>query len=160
MSTRRRFIQSLASASMLLPGMMQEMLGETAAPAQPADPLAPRSPMFPAKAKRVIFLYMSGGVSHVDTFDPKPLLAGLDRKKYKSDFLHASPWASKPYGQSGTEVSDLFPHIGSCMDDICLIRSMNTDIPNHPQAILEIHGGSPAQPRPSIGSWVSYGLGT
>lgn len=154
-------IQSLASASMLLPGMLHEMLAAgTAGSATPADPLAPKAPMFPAKAKRVIFLYMSGGVSHVDSFDPKPKLQANHLKKYKSDFLHASPWAFKPYGQSGTEVSDLFPHIGSCMDDICLIRSMNTDIPNHPQAILEIHGGSPAQPRPSMGSWVSYGLGT
>ena len=160
-TSRRWMIQSLASASMLLPGMLHEMLAaETAGSADPNDPLAPKAPMFPAKAKRVIFLYMSGGVSHVDTFDPKPKLAASDRKKYKADFLHASPWAFKPYGQAGTEVSDLFPHIGSCMDDICLIRSMYTDIPNHPQAILEIHGGSPAQPRPSMGSWVSYGLGT
>lgn len=158
-TSRRRMIRSLASGSMLLPGMLHRMLAETSA-ANANDPLAPKAPMFPAKAKRVIFLYMSGGVSHVDTFDPKPKLVSNDRKKYQADFLHASPWGSKRYGQCGTEVSDLFPHIGSCMDDICLIRSMHTDIPNHPQAILEIHGGSPAQPRPSMGSWVSYGLGT
>src|SRR5580693_2214165 len=124
--SRRSMIRSLASGSMLLPGMLHQMM---AAPApdvkgDPQDPLAPKAPMFPAKAKRVIFLYMSGGVSHVDTFDPKPKLTADHHKKYKDDFLHASPWASKPYGKSGVEVSDLFPHIGSCMDDLCLVRSM------------------------------------
>ena len=159
--SRRTAIRSLASASMLLPGMLHEMLAaDMSSPSAASDPLAPKAPMFPAKAKRVIFLYMSGGVSHVDTFDPKPLLNANHHQQYKKTFLHASPWNSKPYGQSGTEVTDLFPHVGACMDDICLIRSMYNDIPNHPQAILQVHGGSTVQPRPSIGSWVSYGLGT
>ena len=158
--SRRTAIRSLASASMLLPGMLHEMLAADLSPSAAADPLAPKTPMFPAKAKRVIFLYMSGGVSHVDTFDPKPLLNANHHKQYKKTFLHASPWSSKPYGQSGAQVSELFPHVGACMDDICLIRSMYNDIPNHPQAILQVHGGSTVQPRPSIGSWVSYGLGT
>jgi hypothetical protein len=159
--SRRTAIRSLASASMLLPGMLHEMLAaDMSSPSAASDPLAPKAPMFPAKAKRVIFLYMSGGVSHVDTFDPKPKLNANHHQQYKKTFLHASPWNSKPYGQSGTEVSDLFPHVGACMDDICLIRSMYNDIPNHPQAILQVHGGSTVQPRPSIGSWVSYGLGT
>jgi hypothetical protein len=139
---------------MLLPGMLQQML------AAETDPLAPRDPMVPAKAKRVIFLYMSGGVSHVDTFDPRPKLAADHHKPYKQEFLHGSPWVGKRYAKCDTEVSELFPHIGSMMDDICLIRSMYNDIPNHPQAILQVHGGSTVQPRPSMGSWVSYGLGT
>jgi hypothetical protein len=159
--SRRTAIRSLASTSMLLPGMLHEMLAaDISAPAVAADPLAPKAPMFPARAKRVIFLYMSGGVSHVDTFDPKPKLNANHHQQYKKTFLHASPWNSKPYGQSGIEVSDLFPHVGASIDDICLIRSMYNDIPNHPQAILQVHGGSTVQPRPSIGSWVSYGLGT
>ncbi len=158
--TRRRFIQSLASASMLLPGMMHEMLAETAAPSEPADPLAPKAPMFPAKAKRVIFLYMSGGVSHVDTFDPKPLLTRDHGKEYNGEFLHASKYKFSRYAKCDTEVSELFPNVGAMMDDICVIRSMKCDIPNHSQAVMQIHGGSAVEARPSIGSWVSYGLGT
>src|SRR5438445_10022530 len=122
-TTRRGMIQSLAGASMLLPGMMHEMLAADLTPSA-GDPLAPKPPMFPAKAKRVIFLYMSGGVSHVDTFDPKPKLTADHHKRFKKDFLHASPWGFKRYGQCGTEVTDLFPHVGAAMDDICLIRSM------------------------------------
>src|SRR5260370_3095783 len=154
-ASRRGVIRSLASASMFLPGMLQEMMA-----AETADPLAPKAPMFPAKAKRVIFLYMSGGVSHVDTFDPKPKLTADHHKRFKKDFLHASPWGSKRYSKCDTEVTELFPHVGSMMEDICLIRSMYSDIPNHEQAIMQIHGGSAVQARPSIGSWVSYGLGT
>jgi len=166
--SRRQFIGSLASASMLLPGMLHELMAETTAP---ANPLAPRSPMFPAKAKRVIFLYMSGGVSHVDTFDPKPLLTRDHGKPYfgsaegsihgaAGDFLHGSPWAFNRYAKCDTQVSELFPHMGAMMDDVCLIRSMKNDLPNHSQAVLQIHGGSTVEARPSIGSWTSYALGT
>ena len=153
--SRRGMIQSLAGASMLLPGMMHELLA-----ADTADPLAPKATMFPAKAKRVIFLFMSGGVSHVDTFDPKPRLVADHHKLHKQFFLHASPWTAKRYSKTDVEVTELFPHIGACMEDICLIRSMNNDIPNHSNAVLQVHGGSAIQPRPSMGSWVSYGLGT
>src|SRR3984957_8292999 len=159
--TRRQFLGSLSAASMLLPGMLHEMMAETISPAAATsiNPLAPKAPMFPAKAKRVIFLYMSGGVSHVDTFDPKLKLTADHHKRYKKDFLHASPWAAKRYAKSDAEVTELFPHVGSMMDDICLIRSMYCDIPNHEQAIMQVHGGSAIQPRPSIGPWVRYGLG-
>jgi hypothetical protein len=116
--------------------------------------------MFPAKAKRVIFLYMSGGVSHIDTFDPKPKLQASHLKSYNDEFLHASPWKFSRYAKCDTEVSELFPHVGSMMDDICVIRSMKNDIPNHIQAVMQIHGGSTVQARPSIGAWMSYGLGT
>ncbi len=160
--TRRTFIQSLASASIILPGMLHELMAETATPAKGGadNPLAPRAPMFPAKAKSVIFLYMSGGVSHVDTFDPKPKLQASHLKPYNDDFLHASPWKFQRYAKCDTEVSELFPHVGSMMDDICVIRSMRNDIPNHTQAVMQIHGGSTVEARPSIGSWMSYGLGT
>src|ERR1700690_4317478 len=110
--SRRGLIQSLAGASMLLPGMMHEMLAAEAAPGNGPDPLAPKAPMFPAKAKRVIFLFMSGGVSHVDTFDPKPRLVADHHKLYKQFFLHASPWTAKRYStKSDAEVTELFPHL-------------------------------------------------
>src|SRR6266404_5857321 len=113
-ASRRTVLRSLASASMLLPGMLHEMM----AAERDEDPLAPKAPMFPAKAKRVIFLYMSGGVSHVDTYDPKPKLTDDHHKLYKKDFLHASPWESKRYAKCDTEVTTLFPHVGAMMDDI------------------------------------------
>lgn len=155
--SRRSAIKSLASAGMLLPGALQNML---AAGSAPDDPLAAKAPMFPAKAKQVIFLYMSGGASHVDTFDPKPRLRADHLQRYGKDFLHGSPWEAYRYAKNDTAVTELFPYIGSCMDEICLVRSMYNDIPNHAQAILQVHGGSTVQARPSIGSWVSYGLGT
>jgi hypothetical protein len=173
--TRRQFLGSLSAASMLLPGMLHELMAETIAPADAIsdNPLAPKAPMFPAKAKRVIFIYMSGGVSHVDTFDPKPLLNKMHNQPYygsakgnsskyatAGDYLHGSPWKFNRYAKCDTEVSELFPHMGAMMDDICLIRSMHNDIPNHEQAVLQLHGGSTVEPRPSIGSWTSYGLGT
>src|SRR5437870_2301335 len=129
-TSRRGMIRSLAGAGMMLPGIMHEMLAADHTTAA-ADPLAPKAPMFPAKAKRVIFLYMSGGVSHVDTFDPKPRLTADHHKLHKGFFLHASPWTSKRYSSSEAEVTEIFPHLGASMEDICLIRSMHNDIPNH-----------------------------
>jgi len=158
--SRRQMIGSLVGASsLLLPGMLSQLMAETT-PAGATDPLAPKQPMFPAQAKRVIFLYMSGGMSHIDTFDPKPKLQAAHGQRFKGDYLHGSPWKARSFAKCGTEVSELFPNIGGMMDDICLIRSMKAEIPNHSQAVLAIHGGSPVQARPSIGSWVSYGLGT
>ena len=130
-------------------------------------------PHFPAKAKSVIFLFMTGGVSHVDTFDPKPALTNRHGKEIKADhpeiknrpgyeriFLKRPQWEFQPHGQCGTEVSTLFPHVAGCVDDIALIRSMHTSHSNHYNATLGMHTGSFAFSRPSIGSWVSYGLGT
>jgi hypothetical protein len=152
-------------------GIVHELLASE--PTDGLDPLAPRSPHFTPKAKRVIFLFMSGGVSHVDTFDPKPKLTAdhgkpvtLDhpetrnRPGYEKLFLKQPQWTFKPRGQCGTEVSDLFPSVGRCMDDVCLIRSMHTDHSNHYNATLGMHTGSFNVARPSIGAWVSYGLGT
>ena len=167
---RRSFVRSFVAGSALMPGLLQEL---AAADTPATDPLAPRQGHYPAKAKRVIFLFMTGGVSHVDTFDPKPRLKAdvgkevkaehpeiQDRPGYERIFLKAPQWEFSPYGQCGTEVSTLFPQVGTCVDDIALIRSMHTDHSNHYNATLGMHTGSFAFARPSIGSWVSYGLGT
>ena len=149
--TRRQMIRSLMSGSILLPGIVSQLLADDGGDDE--NPLAPRSPHFQGKAKRVIFIYLPGGVSHMDSFDYKPKL--FNNPKYLSPL-----WEFRPGGKSGTLVSDLFPHIRECMDDICLIRSMHGDHNDHFQATLGIHTGSVTFKRPSIGSWVSYGLGT
>ena len=125
---------------------------------------------FPPRAKRVIFLFMKGGPSHVDTFDYKPQLQKDDDKplpfeKPRVQFaptsnLLASPWKFKPYGESGTHVSELFPHVAECIDDLCLIHSMHGSNPAHGGACLKLHTGSDVFVRPSMGSWITYGLGT
>ncbi len=166
--SRRGFVRSAVAGSLLFPGLLSELLAEDA-----ADPLAPRKPHFPARAKSVIFLFMSGGVSHVDSFDPKPKLTAdhgksvtLDhpetrgRAGYEKLFLKKPGWEFSPRGKSGVEVSDLFPHLAAQIDDVALIRSMHTSHSNHYNATLGMHTGSFAFARPSIGSWVSYGLGT
>lgn len=134
------------------------------------DPLAARAPMYPARAKRVIFLFMSGGPSHVDTFDPKPRLLAETGKplpiakphleRTKTGNMLGSPFAFKRYGQCGTEVSELFPNVGGCVDDIAVIRSMVADNINHNGACLQMNTGEQAFSRPSMGSWLLYGLGT
>ena len=134
-------------------------------------PLTVKPPHFPARARRVVFLFMHGGVSHVDTFDPKPKLKELTGQplpiaKPKFEFadtgnLLGSPWKFQAHGQSGTQVSDLFPRIGSCIDDICVIRSMHGgDQVSHGPALLNINTGSGVFARPSLGAWTLYGLGT
>jgi hypothetical protein len=138
--------------------------------AQSKNPLAPKSPMYPARAKRVIFVFLHGGPSQVDTFDPKPLLTRDHGKPFTGEMprivssptgnLLKSPWEFKHYGESGIEVSDLFPHVGSCVDDLCFINSMYGSNSRHGAALLELHTGSDTFVRPSMGSWVTYGLGT
>jgi hypothetical protein len=154
-------VRSLVSGSILFPGILSQLLAEEAR--NEANPLAPRAPHFPGRAKRVIFLYMTGGVSHMDSFDPKPKLvtaAETASKGGKGPKYLRPLWDFKPGGTCGTEVSDLFPHIRDCVDDICVIRSMHGDHNDHFQATLGIHTGSVTFARPSVGSWVSYGLGT
>ncbi len=157
-------IRSLAAGGLVLPGLLSEMLGDSATASEstgPGDPLAPIPPHFPAKAKRVIFLFMTGGVSHVDTFDNKPYLTSHhDQRRDEDNFYKGSEWSFQRYGQSGLEVSDLFPHIGSVIDDISVIRSMQNINGDHFGATIGIHTGSGTLNRPSVGSWVSYGLGT
>ena len=163
--TRRSALRSLVGGSLLLPGVISNLLAADATPSNDSDPLAPRVPHFPAKAKRVIFLCMSGGVSHVDSFDYKPKLFADAGKAMPGNphqnnrFLTRPLWDFKPRGKCGTQVSELFPHIAECVDDICVINSLKSDHGNHYEATLEIHTGSFTFTRPSIGSWVSYGLG-
>ncbi len=139
----------------------------TAMPIHPAlastddHPLAPREPHFAAKAKRVIMIFMPGGVSHIDTFDPKPVLERDHGKSIrKSKMLGGSPWKANPYGDSGLQFTDLFPKLGSQADDLCLIRSMHGDKGDHFEATQSMHTGAKAGTLPSIGAWVSYALGT
>src|SRR5436190_16002742 len=160
--SRRQMIRSLAAGSILMPGILQQLLADESK--GDVNPLAPRTPHYAPRAKRVIFMYMSGGVSHMDSFDPKPKLfsdGGSTRIKSPNGRPYLRPlWEFRPGGACGTEVSDLFPNVRECMDDICLIRSMRGDHNDHFQATLGIHTGSVTFARPSIGSWVSYGLGT
>jgi hypothetical protein len=153
-------IRSLVGGSLLLPGIVQNLLADGA---PDLNPLAPKPPHFAPKAKRVIFLYMTGGVSHIESFDPKPALArdhGKEAPGIKGQFLTAPRYGFKRYGKSGIEVSDLFPNIGECVDDLAVIRSLRANAGNHFEATLGIHTGSVTFARPSIGSWASYGLGT
>jgi hypothetical protein len=159
--TRRGFVRSLAAGSALLPGLLSELLAAE-------NPLAPKQPHFAPKATRGIFLFSTGGVSHMETFDPKPKLFAADGKTMgvggglsdRPRPLLRPMWAFRPGGKCGTQVSDLFPHLRQQMDDVCVIRSMKTDDNEHYQATLAIHTGSFFTARPSLGSWASYGLGT
>ncbi len=135
----------------------------------PLNPLAPRVAHFPARAKHVIHLFMNGGPSHVDTFDPKPALDkyGTARRcrsnlptERKTGAAFPSPFKFQKYGQSGIEVSELFPHVGRDIDDIAVIRSMHADVPNHEPSLLLMNCGEARLIRPSLGSWLTYGLGT
>jgi len=170
LTSRRALLQRAAGgfAAIALRGLLVEA---APAAATATDPLSPRPPHFNAKAKRVIFLFMTGGVSHVDTFDHKPKLFADAGKTITVDnwqgkrgefkrFLKKPQWQFKADSNSGTTVSDLFPHLRKMMDDVCLIRSMESDHTNHYEATLGMHTGSFTFARPSIGSWVSYGLGT
>jgi hypothetical protein len=148
------------------------LLADESAAADPSgdmdatDQLAIKRPHFAARAKRVIFLFMPGGPSQVDTFDPKPRLTQDDGKPSPKLYLGqqrnllGSPWKFRKYGESGLDVSELFPHTAQCVDDLCVIRSMTTDDPNHPGGCLLMHTGERVSSRPSLGSWITYGLGT
>ena len=141
------------------------------APSGP-HPLAPRPSDLVPKARSIIFLYMDGGVSQVDSFDPKPRLARehgespydkftVDATQFNSiGTILKSPWDFRRYGESGIEVSDLFPHVGECVDDLAVIRSMVADFPEHTNANYFLHTGIGIQGRPSMGAWINYGLGT
>lgn len=172
--TRRELLQqsangfgSLALATLLADPAYAGLAGtETRA----KNPLAPRKSHYPAKVKSVIFLFMDGGPSQMDTFDPKPRLIKEHGTRIKlpvqpTQFddvgtVLKSPWEFKKYGQSGIPVSDLFPHIGSCIDDIAVIRSMVADFSEHTNANYFMHSGSGLQGRPSMGAWATYGLGS
>jgi hypothetical protein len=124
------------------------------------SPLKVKAPHFPARAKRVICLFMQGAPSHVDTFDYKPTLVSADGRNVGGRKILAPQWKFKPYGKSGLYISDLFPNVAKHADDLCLINSMHCDQPAHPQATIQLHTGSVRFVRPSMGSWIVYGLGT
>jgi len=148
------------------------LVGESIAKASVSSPQNPwmiQTPDFKPKAKHVIFLFMNGGLSQVDSFDHKPMLEKYDgqpmpgatpQHERKTGGLMKSPFTFKKYGQSGIEVSEIFPHIGECIDDICVVRSVHTEIPNHEPAIIMMNTGANQPGRPSMGSWLTYGLGT
>jgi hypothetical protein len=148
--------------------LSRDVLGQEAESG--SGPLAVRPPMHAPKAKRVIFLFMSGGPSHVDLFDPKPRLAEETGKplpfeqpklvRTRTGNLLKSPFGFKRCGKAGIEVSELFPNVGACIDDICVIRSMVADNINHNGACLQMNTGEQAFSRPSLGSWLGYGLGS
>ena len=178
--SRREFLARAGTGfgSLALSFMLaQEALAETKAGGKGHyNPLAPKAPMFPAKAKSVIFLFMYGGPSQVDTFDPKPDLDKYHGKSMSTALqnvgeiktfggdahapLMRSPYKFQKYGKSGIEVSDVFPNVAQCVDDICFIRSIYGDSNNHAPALFEMNTGSILQGHPSVGSWVTYGLGT
>ena len=131
------------------------------------SPLAPKAPHFAARAKRVIFLCMRGGPSHVDTFDHKPKLTtdtgqpGRSRNRFRGNVkLLGSPWEFKRHGQNGLWISELFPHVAKHADKLCLLNGMHTDLPAHAQAFVKMHTGNSQFVRPSMGAWTLYGLGT
>jgi hypothetical protein len=147
------------AGSLVLPGIVSDLLARDAGPVAD-NPLAPRRPPQAAKAKRIIFLYMSGGVSHLESFDYKPKLAADAGKQVNGRTLLGPQFKFERHGRSGIEVSELFPHMAKCVDDLCVIRSLKAEHFEHFQATTGIHTGSWTVKRPSIGSWVSYGLGT
>src|SRR4051812_40088679 len=149
------------------------LLRAAASEAKSNNPLAAHAPHFAAKAKRVIFLFMSGGPSHVDLLEPKPDLIRLagqpipesfgtfkTRRAVAKNKLLAPLRPFKPYGQSGIEVSDWIPQIGSCIDDICVLRGCHGDSVTHPESVYQMNTGSILMGRPSLGAWAAYGLGT
>jgi len=155
--SRRSALQSISAGFGWL--ALSSLLQGATTPVKPLDPLAPRAPHFAARAKRVIFLCMQGAPSHMDTFDYKPKLNADAGKAGGKGNLVGSPYAFQQRGQSGLWISDLFPTLSQHADEMCLLRSLYTDIPNHPQGFTMLHTGSTNFVRPSLGSWVLYGLG-
>lgn len=161
---RRDFLETIGAGFGMygLAGLLQ---GATTS----SNPLAVRAPHFPAKAKRIIYLFLNGGPSQVDTFDPKPMLtkyhgkpmpSGTLKTERKTGNLMRSPFEFKHYGKSGIEVSEIFPKLGGVIDEFSVIRSMYTDRPNHEPSLLLLNSGDKLPGRPSMGSWLTYGLGS
>jgi hypothetical protein len=154
----------LADAGLMLPR------ADADEAALPADPLAPREPHFAPRAKRVIFLFMNGGPSHIDTFDPKPKLDELDGREIPESFrdprrrakgkLMRSPFTFAKHGEAGIDVSELYPEVSRLADDLCVVRSLHTDNPNHEPSLLMMNSGNMQPIRPSLGSWLTFGLGS
>ncbi len=173
--SRRRFLREAGGGfgALALAWMLQDEAYARAADASVADPLAPRPPHFEPRARSVVFLFMHGGPSHLETFDPKPELARLHGRPLPESFgpvatrrnVARNPLLGpvrkfRPRGQSGLEISDFLPSIAECADDLAVIRSCRADSVNHPQAVYQMNTGSILMGRPSLGSWAGYGLGT
>ena len=171
--TRREMLTTCANgfgAAALAALLGDSAFGAETSSASDKNPFAARKPHFDAKTKSVIFLYMDGGVSQVDSFDPKPRLDAENGKPFgmkieKTQFNNigntlASPWKFKQYGESGIPVSDLFPQIGQHVDKLAVVRSMTSQFPEHTNANYFLHTGHGQQGRPSMGAWVGYGLGS
>ena len=152
---------------------LQAMMAKAAGIGAGTNPLAAKQPHFAGKAKRVIFLFMVGAPGQMDTFDPKPALKRFEGQKLPESFgkvgsqftdgstpILSSPWNFKQYGQSGMWVSDLFPHLSQCVDDMCFVRSFQTDSVVHAPAMYHVHSGRILMGFPSLGAWVTYGLGS
>ena len=156
----------LGVGALALPGLLADSLQ---ASSQRASPMAPKAPHYPARAKRLIHIFCNGGPSHVDTFDPKPSIlkyAGqpmpgeTPRTERPTGSLYPSPFRFRRYGQSGLEISELFEKTAMHADDLCVVRSMHADVPNHEPSLLLMNTGEARLVRPSFGSWMTYGLGT
>ena len=167
--SRRELLQrsGIGFGTIALAGVMQD--AGVAQAQSSLNPLNEKRPQFPGKARRVIHLFMNGGPSHVDTFDPKPSLAKYAGKSLpmpnlpterKTGAAFPSPYKFKKYGQSGIEVSELFAHTAQHIDDICVLRSIHADVPNHEPSLLLMNCGEARLIRPSVGSWITYGLGS
>jgi hypothetical protein len=177
-STRREFLRrsGVGFGAMALSGLLAESGVPLLADEQTFSPTAsthpnpmfPKHPHFAPRAKAVIHLFMNGGPSHIDTFDPKPALEKLHGKPVPNNLrteretgaAYQSPFKFKKYGQSGIEVSELFSQVGEMIDDVCVIRSMHANVPNHEPSLMLMNCGNATLMRPSMGSWVTYGLGS
>jgi hypothetical protein len=164
--SRRAFLRNVGTGVGML-GLANVLAADT--PSRSASPLAPKAPHFTPRAKRIIHVFMNGGPSQVDTFDPKPALARWHGQRPPASALRTerataglmqSPFRFDKCGQSGLEISEIFPHLQGCADDLCVIRSMHTNVPNHEPSLLMMNSGDMQPIRPSYGSWLLYGLGT
>jgi hypothetical protein len=170
-ASRREFLQrsGFGLGALALPALFADSGLAPSAVAATQSPMTPRMPHFPAKAKHVIHIFCNGGPSHVDTFDPKPKLTEYHGKELPTQNLKTerktgaalgSPFKFKKYGESGIEVSELFANVGQCIDDIAVVRSMYAAVPNLVPSLMLMKGGAARQSRPSLGSWVTYGMGS
>lgn len=169
--SRRDFLARYGTGFGLLglAGLLGAPQASANSPVAFTSPLAPKPAHFPGRAKRVIHFFANGGPSQVDTFDPKPELTRMHGKplpsgnlktERKTGTLLGSPFSFSRYGQSGLEISELFPHVAQSADELLLIRSMQADVPNHEPSLMLMNCGEARLPRPSLGAWVTYGLGT
>src|SRR6185436_9028794 len=171
--TRRDFLRQcgMGMGALSLAALFGDasLLVPSAHAADSINPLAPKPPHFPGKARRVIHFFLNGGPSHVDTFDPKPNLAKYAGKPLPGEYVKTerktgaafpSPFNFQKYGQTGLEISDLFPKLGALADELCLVRSMKAEVPNHEPSLMLMNCGNSVLSRPSMGSWTTYGLGT